>query len=79
VKRDTVVRAPFILIDNFLPDDVAKAMRTSIERHFENPYGHSSETHMVWNYWYVPNLYTYLRTQPELVWGRIWQRPFTTG
>jgi hypothetical protein len=62
--------APLAVVDNFLPDDLAKAMRADIDAHFANPGAHKAETHQVWNYWHVPGLYTYLRTAPEKVIGR---------
>jgi hypothetical protein len=61
------LRAPVIVIDDFLPDAVAQAMRADIEAHFANPGQHKPESHQVWNYWFVPGLYTYMRTQPEKV------------
>ncbi len=59
-----------IIIDNFLPDELAAALRGDIDAHFANPGGHHADTHQVWNYWFVPELYTYLRTTPEKVIAR---------
>jgi len=59
--------APVIVIDDFMPIDVAKAMRADIEAHFSNPNKHLPQTHQIWNYWFVPGLYTYMKTQPEKV------------
>jgi hypothetical protein len=59
--------APVIVIDNFLPKELALAMRADIEAHLSNPEHHRADTHQVWNYWFVPGLYTYLRTQPDKV------------
>lgn len=61
---------PLAVIDNFLPEELAKAMRADIDAHFANPGVHKAETHQVWNYWHVPGLYTYLRTAPEKVIAR---------
>jgi hypothetical protein len=58
---------PFVVIDDFLPADLAQAMRADIEEHFANPSSHRSDTHQVWNYWFVSGLYSYLRTQPEKI------------
>lgn len=55
------------IIDNFLPREFAAAMRADIDAHFAAPYQHRPDTHQVWNYWFVPQTYTYLRTQPEKV------------
>jgi len=59
--------APVLIVDDFLPLDVATAMRADIEAHFAAPDRHGRDTHQIWNYWYVPGLYTYLRTAPERV------------
>jgi hypothetical protein len=60
---------PFATWDNFLPAADAEAMRGAAEAHFKNPYKHHYDTHFLWDYWYVPGLYTYLRAQPERVLG----------
>jgi Rps23 Pro-64 3,4-dihydroxylase Tpa1-like proline 4-hydroxylase len=61
------VSAPYLVVDNFMPLDVAEAMRADIDSHFTSPHLHRAETHQVWNYWFVPGLYTYLRTRPDKV------------
>lgn len=61
------LRAPFLTVDGFLDPSAAQAMRGHFEGHFANPHGHSPDVHQVWNYWHVPDLYTYLRTSPEKV------------
>lgn len=60
-------RAPYLVVDDFLPRDMALAMRADIDAHFANPGQHRAESHQVWNYWFVPELYAYLRTTPEKV------------
>jgi len=62
-------RAPHAHVDNFLPDELAREMRAAIDRHFANPYQQTAE-HQVWNYWFVPDMYTFLRTAPDKVVGR---------
>jgi hypothetical protein len=59
--------ARFEAYDDFLPADEAEALRTPIDAHFSEPHEHRTETHFIWNYWYVPGLYTYLRANPEQV------------
>lgn len=61
------LREPFTLVDSFLPEADAAAMRACIDAHFSEPGRHQPATHQVWNYWYVPGLYTYLRTGPERI------------
>jgi hypothetical protein len=61
------LRSHVLVADGFLPAELAEAMRQDIEAHFADPLFHQAETHQVWNYWFVPELYTYLRTTPEKV------------
>ena len=61
--------APLVVIDGFLPVELALQMRRDIDEHFANPHLHRAETHQIWNYWFVPELYTYLRASPEKVIG----------
>lgn len=56
-----------IIVDDFLPLELAEAMRADIDAHFSTPFKHLANTHQVWNYWFVPQVYTFLRTQPEKV------------
>jgi Rps23 Pro-64 3,4-dihydroxylase Tpa1-like proline 4-hydroxylase len=65
--RDTALRTPVLVVDGFLSVSLADAMRQDIDAHFANPDAHRSDTHQVWNYWSVPELYTYLRTDPDKV------------
>ena len=67
---------PLIIVDGFLPAEVALQMRRGIDEHFANPQLHRAETHQVWNYWFVPELYTYLRANPEKVIGPRWAASF---
>lgn len=55
------------MVNDFLPRDLAAAMRAGIDAHFADPMAHRAETHQVWNYWFVPDHYTYLRTRPEKI------------
>ncbi len=63
------LRAPYVVVDDFMPPTVALEMRATAEMHLGNPYQHSVKTHANWDYWYVPGLYTYLRTDPAKVLG----------
>ena len=58
------MRAPFAIFDDFLLDHEAEALRAPIDLHFSEPHQHRFDSHFVWNYWYVPGLYTYLRAAP---------------
>ncbi len=63
----TTLRSRFMVVDDFLDETEAAAMRGHIDTHFSDPQNHSAEIHQIWNYWYIPRLYTYLRTRPEKV------------
>ncbi len=56
-----VMQKPYMVVEHFF--DEADVMRAAFEAHFTNPHSHSSQ-HQVWNYWFVPELYMYLRTNP---------------
>jgi Rps23 Pro-64 3,4-dihydroxylase Tpa1-like proline 4-hydroxylase len=64
------LRAPHMEVDDFLPVRLAEEMREGIDAHFAEPHQHRPDVHQVWNYWYVPDLYTYLRTMPEKIIAR---------
>lgn len=64
------LRSGIVVADDFLPRDLADAMRRDIDEHFARPTAPHAETHQVWNYWFVPELHSYLRTTPEKVIGR---------
>lgn len=51
----------YIVVENFFGG--SEEMRAAFEAHFSNPHTHTPQ-HQVWNYWYVPDQYTYLRTNP---------------
>ena len=59
----------FHVVDDFLTPEGAETMRADIDAHFANPGAHNAD-HQLWNYWYVPNSYTYLRTRPEKIIAR---------
>jgi Rps23 Pro-64 3,4-dihydroxylase Tpa1-like proline 4-hydroxylase len=58
---------PYIVVDDFLPTELAEAMRADIDAHFADPGKHRADKHQIWNYWYVHETYTYLRTLPEKI------------
>jgi hypothetical protein len=66
---DASLRASHLIVDDFMPREVAAAMRAAIEEYLGNPYSHTAESRMAWNYFYVPGLYAYLRASPERVLG----------
>jgi hypothetical protein len=67
VETPPAPTAPVMVVDDFLPLELAQAMRADVVAHLTDPYSHRPETHQVWNYWFVPGLYAYLRTRPEKV------------
>ena len=67
---------PPLIVDGFLPAEMALQLRRAIDEHFANPQAHRPEAHDVWNYWFVPELYTDLRARPEKVLGQEWAAAF---
>jgi hypothetical protein len=57
-------RAAWHVVDQFF--DAANALRADFERHFADPYS-NVERLRVWDYWFVRDSYTYLRTGPQQV------------
>jgi hypothetical protein len=76
VTIDTALRSPYLIVDDFMPAVAATAMRVAMEAHLGHPFKHTPKTHMVWDYWHVPGLYTYLRTLPELIIGDVLAKAF---
>lgn len=58
------MQAGYVVVDDFF--DGAEELRAGFEAHFRDPDSHG-HAHQVWNYWYVPETYTYLRTRPDKV------------
>jgi hypothetical protein len=57
----------YSVIESFFSE--ADRMRAAVDAHFSEPMRHDPNRHQIWNYWYVPGIYTYLRTLPEKVVG----------
>jgi hypothetical protein len=55
----------YIIAEKFFPK--AECMRADVDRHFGTPDHSSGDSHQIWDYWHVPGLYTYLRTDPARV------------
>ena len=54
----------YVVAEQFF--DQADELRSAFESHFSNPHTHGA-AQQVWNYWYVPGLYTYLKTDPTKI------------
>lgn len=54
----------YVIVENFF--DQAEALRSAFEAHFANPATHGAQQ-QIWNYWYVPGTYTYLKTSPTKI------------
>jgi hypothetical protein len=50
-----------------MPEAMARSMRINIEDHFVAPHSHTAAHHHIWNYWFLLELYSYLRTSPKKV------------
>jgi hypothetical protein len=57
--------ARYAVTPNFF--DEAPALRTSFDAFVTNPDSQNVRKHGKWNYWYVPELYAYLRADPKAV------------
>src|SRR4051812_10149399 len=56
----------YVVVDQFF--DAASEVRAKFEAHFSDPDKHGHEQ-QVWNYWYVPDAYLYLRTNSPTIMG----------
>src|SRR5262245_8776138 len=63
-------------VQDFFPQ--AAPMRAAFEELCRNPYLQQADTHGIWNYWHVPDLYTYLRTTPERLFPQAMVAAFTS-
>ncbi len=52
---------PYLVVEQFF--DGADELRAAFEAHFRDARSHGAQQ-QVWNYWYIPESYTYLRTNP---------------
>jgi hypothetical protein len=57
------VRDPWLVVDDFFEE--GEALRAAFEAYFADSDRKSGPSRQVWDYWYVPGLYTYLRTEPS--------------
>ncbi len=62
---DCRARRPFLTVNEFFP--FAASMRTAFDVHFSDPYGRAAARQQIWDYWFVPDLYAYFRTDPKRV------------
>jgi hypothetical protein len=59
------MQAGYAVVENFFAE--AEEARDAVDHHFSEPHAHTPTSHQIWNYWFVPGLYAYLRTMPEKV------------
>ncbi|MDB5438848.1 MAG: hypothetical protein JWM33_1275 [Caulobacteraceae bacterium] len=64
---DQATHPHFVVTDDFF--DGADDCREAFDDHFRRPHA-QGPAHQVWNYWYVPGAYTYLRTNAAKVIGQ---------
>jgi len=55
----------YLVIPNFFTQ--ADELRACFDIHFSNPDHNGGPSHQIWDYWHVPQLYTYLRTEPRRI------------
>jgi len=65
-----------IIADEFC--SFAAELRAAFDAHFADPYAMTMQNHGVWNYWFVPGKYTYLRSAPSRVLGEALAQRFMT-
>ncbi|HYL74417.1 MAG TPA: hypothetical protein VEU96_09435 [Bryobacteraceae bacterium] len=64
VADQSEARAPHRIFADFFEE--AQELRADFDKHFSDPYSHDRNT-QIWDYWHVPDIYAYLRTNPEKV------------
>ena len=64
-KQSPTAHQHYHIVPDFFSQ--AAAMRGCVNEHFDMPFRKSGPSHQIWDYWYVPNLYTYMRTDPKLL------------
>ena len=64
---EQIFDASYLVLDDFLPLDLALTIRRDIETYFTAPNPQNTEMHQVWNYRFVPELCSYLRTTPAKI------------
>ena len=67
IEAPPAFRERLVVVDDFLPAELAEALRLEFDDHFGTPDTQTAGSHQVWNYWFVPELYAYLRTRPQSV------------
>ena len=55
----------YLVVPNFFAQ--ANELRACFDRHFADPDHHGGPSHQIWDYWHIPQLYTYLRTEPRRI------------
>ncbi|HEV2186601.1 MAG TPA: hypothetical protein VGR70_05315 [Stellaceae bacterium] len=60
-------RERLVVVDGFLPVELATAMREDIDRHFTGQHANNPNTHQIWNYLFAPQLSAYMQTSPEKI------------
>jgi hypothetical protein len=63
----TPLSAAVVVVDGFLPEELAVAMRGDIETHFADHDADQVATRQLWDYRFAPGLHAYLQTSPETI------------
>ena len=59
------MQSSYLIVPDFF--ERAHELRACFDRHFADPAHSGGPSHQIWDYWHVPTMYTYLRTQPGRV------------
>jgi hypothetical protein len=65
VQGEYRLQSRYLIVENFF--DKAEELRSLFDRHFSTPYERTGGSHQIWDYWHVPELYTYLKTDLKRV------------
>ena len=68
ITDEALLSPTHVVVDDFLA--FATSMRDEFEAHFSQPHLRCGERQQIWDYWCVPDMYTYLRTDPTRVLSR---------
>lgn len=73
---ERLIDAPFRVVENFLPTDLASLMRRDLETHFRIPNPTNSSAQQIWNYQFSPGISNYFRTYPSKIFQQKMVRHF---
>lgn len=67
IQKPDLLSSGYFTIAGFFP--LALTLRKRFEDHFSQPYTTADNDLQIWDYWFVPGQYTFLRTNPKRILG----------